>query len=109
MRSVSGYGVGYDECYHTTDFATAPGRLDIVRVLDAMVPPDDDQSKQHTLLTPTSYHRATLLLRPADVGNVCGYDVGYDECARTTNFATASGRLDIVRVSNAMAPSPGDQ
>ena len=95
VRSVSGYGVGYDECYHTTDFATYPGHLDIVRVLDAMVPPDDDQSKQHTLLTPTSHHRATLLLRPADVGSVEGDYVGYDECYRTTDFENAPGRLDI--------------
>ena len=43
MGSVGGYGVGYNDCSHTTDFVTAPGRLDIVRVSNAMVPPAGDQ------------------------------------------------------------------
>ena len=41
MGRVGGYDVGYDECYRTTHFMTAPGRLDIPRVSDAMVPPAD--------------------------------------------------------------------
>ena len=117
----------------TTDFATAPGRLDIseamvppdvciftiatasvavandTSVSDAMVPPADYQSKQHTLLIPLTHHWETLLLRPADGGSVGGYKVGYDECACTTNFATAPGRLDISRVSDAMVPPADDQ
>ena len=48
-------------------------------------------------LTPPSHHWATLLLRPADVESVGGYDVGYDECSRTTDFLTAPGRLYIVQ------------
>ena len=49
MGSVGGYDVGYDECSRTTHFATATGRPDIPRVSDAMVPPAENQSKQHTL------------------------------------------------------------
>ena len=45
MGSVGGYDVGYDECSHTTDFATAPGRLDIARVSNAMVPLAENQPK----------------------------------------------------------------
>ena len=45
MGSVGGYNVGYNECSRTTHFVTAPGRLDIARVSNAMVPPTDDQSK----------------------------------------------------------------
>ena len=97
----------------TINFATAPGRLDIsesmvppdVRIFTIttasvavanstsvsgdMVPPSDNQSKQHTLSVPLTHHWETLLLRPADVGSVGGYDVGYDECACTTDFVTA--------------------
>ena len=72
------------------------GCLDIVRVSDAMVPPADNQSKQHTLSTLPSQHWASLLLRPADVGSVGGYNVGYNECYRITDFATSLGCLDIV-------------
>ena len=82
MGRVGGYNVGYNECSRTTNFATAPGRLYIA------------QSKQHTLSTPPTHHRATLSLKPAYMGNVGGYYVGYDECSRTTNFVTAPGRLD---------------
>ena len=35
-------------------------------------------------------------MRSADVGSVVGYDVGYDEYYRTTDFSTSPGRLDIV-------------
>ena len=44
---------------------------------------------------------------PADVGSVGGYNVGYNECSRTTHFVTAPGRLDIAigtSVSEAMVP-----
>ena len=58
---------------------------------------------------PPSKYQATLLLRPADVGSVGGYGVGYNDCSHTTDFVTAPGRLDIVRVSNAMVPPAGDQ
>ena len=85
VRSVSGYDVGYDECYCTTDFVTPPGRLDIA------------QSKQHTFSTPPTHHWATLSLRPADVGSIGEYDIGYDECFHTTDFATAPGRLYIAK------------
>ena len=112
----------------TTDFATAPSRPDIAKAMvppdvrlstiatdsvaaanetsvsDAMVPPSDDQIKTHTLSMPTSHHRATLLLRHADVGRFGGYDVGYDECAHTNDFVTALGRLDIARVYDSMVP-----
>ena len=71
VGSVVSYDVEYDECSHTTNFATAPGRLDTA------------QSKQHTFLTPTSHHWSTLYLRPTDVWRVGGYDIGYDECSFT--------------------------
>ena len=74
-----------------------------------MVPPADDKSKQHTLSTPPSHHWATISLRPADVGSVGCYNVGYDECSCTTNFETAPGRLYIMRVSDAMFPPSDDQ
>ena len=109
MRGVGGYDVGYYECSCTTNFVTAPGRLDIVRVFDAMVPPADYQPNKHTLLTLPSDYRATLALRPADVGSVGGYDFGYDECFCTTDFATATGRLYIVCVSNDMTLSADNQ
>ena len=92
MGSVGGYDVGYDECSRTTKIAILPGCLDIA------------QSKQRILLTPTSHHRATLYLRPADFWRDGGYDIGYDECSCTTNFATAPGRLDIARVFYTMVP-----
>ena len=103
MGSVGCYNVGCDECYRTAKFTTALARLDISRVSDAMVPPDDDQSKQHTLSTDPSHNRATLSLRPADVGSIGGYDVGYDECSRTTEFVTAPGRLDIAHHTHVSA------
>ena len=43
MGGVGGYNIGYDECSRTTDYVTAPGRLDIASVYNAMVPPSDDQ------------------------------------------------------------------
>ena len=109
MGRVGGYDVGYDACFRTTNFATALGRLDIVRVSGAMVPPPYNQSKQHTFPMPHSHHHATLSLRHTDVGNVGCYDVGYDDCAHTTNFATAPVHLDIIRVSNAMVPPADNQ
>ena len=48
VGSVGGYKIVYDECSCTTNFATAPGRQYIARVLDTMVPPSLNQSKQHT-------------------------------------------------------------
>ena len=36
-------------------------------VSNVLVPPADKQSKQHTFSTPPSDHRATFLLRPADI------------------------------------------
>ena len=75
MGSVGCYNFGCDECSRTAESATALARLDIARVSDAMVPPDDDQSKQHTLSTNTSHNQASLSLRPADVGSIGGYDV----------------------------------
>ena len=91
MGIVNAYDIGYNKCSCTTNFATAPDRLDIVRVSDAMVTLADYQSRQHTFSMPPSHHRATLLLRPEDVGSVGGYYVGYDECSCTTNFTTAPG------------------
>ena len=76
MEISGGYDVGYKECYRTTHFATAPVRLDIAHVSDAMVPPADYQSKQDTLSMPTSHHWATISLRRADIGGIGGYDVG---------------------------------
>ena len=67
QRSVSDNTSNAKSPARTTDFATAPGCLDIARVSEAMVPPADNQSKQHTFSTPLSHHWATLLLRPADV------------------------------------------
>ena len=90
MGSVGGYNFGCDECSCTNNFATAPGRQDIA------------QSEQHTLFTPSSRHWATLYLSPADVGSVGAYDIGYNECSCTTNFATAPGRQDIARVFDTM-------
>ena len=78
MRSAGGYDVGYDECFCTTDFATAPGSLDIACVFNDMVPTADNQPKQHTFSMPTSRHSSTSSLRRADVGSVGGYDIGYD-------------------------------
>ena len=78
MGSDGEYDVGYDECSRTTNFATASGRLNIARVSDAMVPPAEDQSKQHTFSMPPSHHRRTLSLRRADVRSAGGYDVGQD-------------------------------
>ena len=92
MGSVGGYDVGYDEFSCTTNFVTAPGHLDIA------------QSKQRILLTPTSHYRAKIYFSPADVWRVGGYDIGYDECSCTTNFATAPGRQDIARVFDTMVP-----
>ena len=103
MRSAGGYDVGYDECFCTTDFVTAPGRLDIARVFDDMVPTADNQSKQHTLSNIPSHHWATLSMRRADVGGVGGYDVEYNECYCTTDFATSPGRLDIVHHTHVAA------
>ena len=80
VGSVGVYGVGYDECSRTTEFVTAPVCQDIACVSDAIVPPAHNQSKQHTLSTPPSHHPATLSLRPADVGSIGCYDVGYNEC-----------------------------
>ena len=103
VRSAGGYDVGYDECSHTTHFVTDLGRLDIVRVSDDMVPPADNQSKQHTLSNLPSHHWATLSLRRADMGGVGGYDVEYNECYCTTDFATSPGRLDIVHHTHVAA------
>ena len=47
-------------------------------VSDAMVPPADNQSKQHTSLTFPYHHWATLLFRPADIGRVAEYKVVYN-------------------------------
>ena len=45
------YEVGQNECSLTTNFATAPGRLDIARVSDDMVPPADNQlNNTHCLI-----------------------------------------------------------
>ena len=76
-------------------FATAADAVAIVKiqtsgVSDAMVPNADYQSKQHTLSIPLTHHWETLLLRPADVGSVGGYKVGYNECSCTTNFVPTS-------------------
>ena len=106
---LGGYDVGYDECYCTTKFETAPGCLDIARLSDATVPPSYDQSKQQKLSKPISNHRAKLLLGPADVGSVGWYGVGYDECSCTTHLATAVVCLDIARVFDAMVPPADDQ
>ena len=78
MGNVCGYDVGYDECARTTNFATALGRLDIVRVSNAMIPPADNQPKQHKFSMPTSCHHSTSSLRRADVGSIGGYDIGCD-------------------------------
>ena len=109
MRGVGGYDVGYYECYCTINFLNDPGCLDIANVFDAMVPHADYQPKEHTLLTPSSHHRAILALRPSDMGIVGGYEVGYDDCSRTTDFATAPGCLYIARVSNDIAPPDDNQ
>ena len=76
MRNAGGYDVGYDQCSRTTHFVTVPGRLDIMRVSDAMVPTEYDKSKQHTFSMPSSHHLATLSLKRADVGSVGCYEVG---------------------------------
>ena len=75
-----------------------------MRVSDTIFPPVDNQSKQHTLSMPSSHHWATLSLRSADLGSIGGYDVGYEVCSRTTDFATAPGRLYIAHVSDTMVP-----
>ena len=41
------------------------------------------------------------------MGSVGGYNVGYDECSRTTEFVNSPGRLDIARVSYTMV-TPAD-
>ena len=107
--NVGCYDVDYDECASTTNFAADPGSLDIVRVSNAMVPSVDNQPKQHTVSMPPSHHSTTSSLRCAEMGRVGGYDVGYNECFCTTDFATALGRLDIAHVSNTMVPSTEDQ
>ena len=67
-----GMTLGTMSVFCTTDFVTAPGRLDIARVFDDMVPTADNQSKQHTLSNLPSHHWATLSLRHADMGGVGG-------------------------------------
>ena len=47
----------------TASAAVANGK----NISDAVVPPADNQSKQHTSSTPPSHHQATLLLRPSDI------------------------------------------
>ena len=53
MGRVGCYDVGYDECSCTTEFATAPGSLDIARVSDAMVPPADNQHIVYASFSPS--------------------------------------------------------
>ena len=68
MGSAGGDDVGYDECSCTTNFVTAPGRLDITHhthvaaaaatgtnVSEAMVPPADDTTLDPIVDHPESH------------------------------------------------------
>ena len=43
------------------------------------------------------------------MGSIGGYNVGYDECSHTTEFAADQARLDIALVSDAMVSPADDQ
>ena len=128
MGRVGGYNVGYDECYHTTDFVTTPGRLDIAHhthvadavatgknVSESMVPPADATTLDPLVELPNSHVNdvplSTIATASADVA-ICTSvsEAMVPPDVRISTIATASADVaNGTMVSDAMFPTAENQ
>ena len=128
MGRVGGYNVGYDECYHTTDFVTTPGRLDIAHhthvadavatgknVSESIVPPADATTLDPLVELPNSHVNDVPLSTIATASEDAAIGTSVSEAmvtpdVRHSTITTASASVvNGPSVSEAVVPPADDQ